>query len=122
MKVFVYEHMNGGALAGESAEDSLRTEGWAMLSAVLADFNSYRCKGIDTTTLLDTSRSAPGRIVLVSAPHKADSVFRELAREADRTLVIAPETGGILEARCRWVGCLSGARFHRPRLLYCLAP
>jgi predicted ATP-grasp superfamily ATP-dependent carboligase len=103
VKIFVYEHMNGGGLAGEPGEDSLRMEGWAMLSAVLADFNSYRCKGIDTTTLLDTSRSAPGRIVLVSAPHKADSVFRELAREADRTLVIAPETGGILEARCRWV-------------------
>src|SRR5262245_36250849 len=100
--------MNGGGLARESAEDSLRTEGWAMLSALLSDFNSYRCKGIDTTTLLDASRSAPGRIVLIPAPHKADSVFRELARATDRTLVIAPETGGILEARCRWVEEVGG--------------
>lgn len=87
MQVFAYEHLCacGGALPA-----SLRTEGQAMLAAVLNDL--ARCGNVRAPLL---------------APHLAESAtekhFRALARAADFSLVIAPECDGILEARCRWV-------------------
>jgi predicted ATP-grasp superfamily ATP-dependent carboligase len=101
MRVFVYEHMNSGAVPVGSAAASLHAEGWAMLSAVLRDLR--RCPGVDTVTLLGPRQSTPGEVIHAAGAAEEESAFRRLAREADRTLVIAPETGGILEARCRWV-------------------
>jgi predicted ATP-grasp superfamily ATP-dependent carboligase len=101
VKIFVYEHMNGGALAGIADGSSLRSEGRAMLAAVLADLQS--CPGAETLALLDGAQIGVGRAVHVSNAVQAVAAFRALAREADRTLVIAPELGGILEARCQWV-------------------
>jgi tyramine---L-glutamate ligase len=99
VKIFVYEHMNGGALPERSDRESLRSEGRAMLFAVLADLQA--CPGVETVTLLDGPHSAPGQVVSVANPAEADSVFRTLARSADRTMIIAPETDGVLESRCR---------------------
>jgi len=57
-----------------------------MLSAVLADF-----------------RRVPGLRVETVHEYPEEQRFRELARAADYTLVIAPEFDDILWTRCRWV-------------------
>jgi predicted ATP-grasp superfamily ATP-dependent carboligase len=83
--VFVYEDVTATGAGGDAESPpapSLLAEGRAMLEAVTADF-----------------RAVPGVRVLTSET----SSFDELARTADNTLVIAPETGGRLERLCREV-------------------
>jgi predicted ATP-grasp superfamily ATP-dependent carboligase len=81
--IFVYEYLTA---SGAGAGTSLETEGRAMLSAVLADF-----------------RRAPG-LCPVTLPGGDDPrLFRQLVRQCDFSLVIAPEPGGLLAERCRWV-------------------
>jgi hypothetical protein len=88
VKVFVYEY---ACALGQSTElpASVRTEGRAMLTALVEDFS--RVPGVEVLTLnqqgLDTEAAA----------------FRDLAKEADWSLIVAPEFDGILETRCRWV-------------------
>jgi predicted ATP-grasp superfamily ATP-dependent carboligase len=101
MRVFVYEYMNSGAVAGQASAESLHVEGWAMLSAVLEDLG--RCRGLETVTLLDPCLSAPSRVVHAAGPFEEEAAFRSLAGRADFTLVIAPESDGVLARRCRWV-------------------
>jgi len=84
MRVFVYEYT--GAQADGTLSASLRAEGRAMLSAVLADFR--RIPGVEAVTL-------------AGAEHRA--AFADLAGSADFTLLIAPEFDDILAERCRWV-------------------
>jgi predicted ATP-grasp superfamily ATP-dependent carboligase len=104
MRVFVYEYLCGGA-TGDSLPSSLRTEGWAMLSAVLEDF--ARCPGVRTVTLIDPALASPLRSSNVDAhvlrPGAEEETFRALAADCDWTFVIAPEFADILARRCRWV-------------------
>jgi predicted ATP-grasp superfamily ATP-dependent carboligase len=85
MRVFVYEY----TCAVETAlADALGAEGRAMLTAVCQDLEQI--PGVHTCTL---------------RPPLADeaTAFRQLARAADFTLVIAPESDGLLAERCEWV-------------------
>jgi predicted ATP-grasp superfamily ATP-dependent carboligase len=110
MHVFVYEFVSSG-YGGGSAPASLRREGWAMLDAVLHDLG--RCSGVHTTTLLDGEGPRPAlpwpnhETVFVSSGEEA-ARFREEARRADFTLVIAPEFDDLLLTRCRWVNECGG--------------
>jgi predicted ATP-grasp superfamily ATP-dependent carboligase len=110
MRVFVYEYLSSGA-AGEQPA-SLRTEGWAMLSAVLEDFG--RCRGVETVTLLDprvkrfTDIWTPYIIPNFLRAGSEEDTFRALAASADFSLVIAPEFDDILLRRCRWVEAEGG--------------
>jgi tyramine---L-glutamate ligase len=89
MRIFVYEYTCAQPLS--SLAESLRTEGPAMLLAVLADFR--RIPGVQAVTLEgNDSREA----------------FCDLARSADQTLLIAPEFNDILAQRCRWVEEIGG--------------
>jgi predicted ATP-grasp superfamily ATP-dependent carboligase len=88
MRVFVYEH----TCAAGAAADSLRAEGRAMLAAVLDDL--HRVPGVEPVT--------------VPSGSYGERAFRDLARGSDFTLVIAPESGGLLEERCRWVEEVNG--------------
>jgi predicted ATP-grasp superfamily ATP-dependent carboligase len=105
MRVFVYEHLCSGALAGQSGAESLRREGLAMLQAVLADL--ARCPGVLPCTLVEEDLVGPlraaagGEIHPVWAPGD-ERDFRRLARAADFTLVIAPEFAALLATRCEW--------------------
>jgi predicted ATP-grasp superfamily ATP-dependent carboligase len=90
MRVFVYEYTCAEGNAELAA--ALRTEGWAMLAAVLA------------TLLHESWQDAPeGVCVLRCNAATSEASFRELARSAGYTLVIAPECADLLETRCRWV-------------------
>ena len=77
-----------------------------MLDAVLHDLG--RCSGVRTVTLLDALGPKPAHswpnntAVLVGAAEPA-SQFVDLARQADFTLVIAPEFDNLLLERCRQV-------------------
>jgi predicted ATP-grasp superfamily ATP-dependent carboligase len=84
-RIFIYEYTSAspGVLP-----QSMRSEGRAMLEAVLADFACL--PHVQTLTLPQLLGDE-------------ESAFRALARAADFTLVIAPETDDILYRRCRWV-------------------
>jgi predicted ATP-grasp superfamily ATP-dependent carboligase len=86
MRVFVWEY----CCAVAEAPESLRHEGRLMLSAVLTDLT--RCPGVEAVTVADGLPRA-----------KEEAEFRRLCRTSDGTLVIAPESDGILFERCRMV-------------------
>src|SRR5437868_5892290 len=100
--VFIYEYTGAGGAGDSLLSAALQTEGWAMLSAVLEDFG--RISEVETVTLLgehfehDCQRGVCRRI----PAQDEEKAFRDLAREADFTLIIAPESSDILETRCRW--------------------
>ena len=89
MRVFVYEYISAGAAGLEALPESLRSEGAAMLAAVVADFR--RVPRIEVVTLEGASISD-------------EAVrFRALAGECDATLVIAPEFDDVLASRSQAV-------------------
>jgi predicted ATP-grasp superfamily ATP-dependent carboligase len=98
--VFVYEYL---CATGVGRGTSLETEGRAMLTAILADF--ARVPGVRPVTLLSGRPGdlPPGVSVRDASPADEASLFRELARASDDTLVIAPEFDGLLGQRCCWV-------------------
>jgi len=92
-----------GRAAIRGPPPSLHCEGWAMLRAVLTDF--ARSPKVQAVTLVHErfERLPPGEVHRVDSPAAEEARFRALASSADATLVIAPETGWILDTRCRWV-------------------
>lgn len=104
MRVFVYEY---AALLGPQAAPSIQAEGRAMLAAVVADF--ARIGEVRVITLLhDRIGEALGDECLRVPPEREAEAFRAVAARADFTLVIAPETGGVLAERSRWVLAAGG--------------
>ena len=106
MLIFVYEFTCGGGWGGAPIPPSLHREGWTMLDAVLHDLG--RCSGVRTVTLLDAlgpqpTHPWPNNTAVLVAATAASSHFVELARQADFTLVIAPEFDDHLLKRCRQV-------------------
>ena len=97
MRIFLYEYTCAVGRCG-----SLHAEGWAMLQAVVEDFANI--PGVETMTLLAEAETGQlGHICRRVSKDREQDVFRELAGEADFTLVIAPEFDRILAQRCRWV-------------------
>ncbi len=125
MRVFIYEHTTGGGLAGEEIPASLAREGWAMRAAVAGDFASAGRAGEvsgkvageiagevagEVSATLDArleSRKAileaAGVRVFVVSKDSIEPLFTRLARECDFTLVVAPETAGVLGEMSRRV-------------------
>jgi predicted ATP-grasp superfamily ATP-dependent carboligase len=101
--IFIHEYVTGGGLAGQEAPRSLAREGSAMRRAVATDFAAL--EHIRVVMTLDASLTdAPGPWVIVRVePGAEPEIAKALASEADWTLVIAPETGGILAERARWI-------------------
>ena len=121
MRIFVYEFVSAGELAGPAAP-SLRTEGWAMLAALLEDFR--RLPGVQTATMLGATaagKTPPAGVAVHRVETgEEEAVFRRLAAAADWTLVVAPEIDGILADRLARVeeagGRLLGPTFASARL------
>ncbi len=103
MNLFVYESICGGDCAGRSLPPSLASEGWKMLSSIVEDL--ARVHYVDRIlTLLDERFAGREKVwgpqVEVAAwcrSGPATEKFSELAAAAGATLVIAPETDGLLE-------------------------
>ena len=82
--VFIYEYATAVGARGESLAPSLLAEGRAMRTAVIADFQAIP------------------DVRVLTVPTDDEAAFRRTAAGATFALIIAPESQGILEERCRW--------------------
>lgn len=120
MRLFVAEYFTSGQCPGIQAENSFFQEGWGMLLAFLEDaVRAADCERfpLECQTLLGEEPLAllPAGVDLYrpTSPRHAHQLVLELASAADLTLIIAPETEGILRsqydavqsARGSWLGC-----------------
>jgi predicted ATP-grasp superfamily ATP-dependent carboligase len=99
--VLVHEFISGGGLAGADLPPSLLVEGGAMRRALALDFS--RVPGVRVRMTLDArlpDEPGPWELLRVGPGEEPDA-FARLASLADYTLVVAPETGGILFDRAR---------------------
>lgn len=104
MRVFLSEYLTCGAFVdGGEAKAQLAAEGAAMLRALAAD--AAAVPGWQIVVTWDAAIGpfgVPGvEVIPVASAKEEEGHFRRLAAEADVTLAIAPEFGGLLEARRR---------------------
>lgn len=99
MRIFIYEHITGGGLAGDSIDSSLLPEGFAMLNAVVEDFREV---GQEIVTTLDSSLNImqdylkANKIIEISGKEEFEEKFTETIADSDAVLLIAPESDNIL--------------------------
>jgi tyramine---L-glutamate ligase len=106
--VFVHEYVTGGGLAGAPLPRSWAAEGSAMRRAIAADFAAVA--GVRIVATLDArlgDERAPWATIRVG-PGEEPETFARLAAEADYTVLIAPETGGVLRERARTIERVGG--------------
>jgi predicted ATP-grasp superfamily ATP-dependent carboligase len=97
MRIFVYEHVTGGGLAGEPLPKGLTREADLMVQALLTDLAGIA--GVEVLASRDP-RLAPLAAVDVLHPVPGESwraFYERGLADADAAWPTAPETGGILE-------------------------
>ena len=101
--VLVHEWVTGGGLAGTPLPGSWEREGSAMRRAIASDFAALPSSDIGVIMTLDGRLAGePGPWVLERiAPGEHGRKLRELGRAADFTVLVAPETRGILAGLTR---------------------
>jgi predicted ATP-grasp superfamily ATP-dependent carboligase len=107
-KVLVYEYVTGGGLADRELPASWAIEGAAMRRAIVGDFAAV--PGVRVVTTLDSRlpvEALPGVGVRIISDRDGCS-FESLAAEADYTVLIAPETDGILSGLTRAIERVGG--------------
>src|SRR4051794_29477035 len=93
---------------------SLLAEGRAMLTALAADFLALGHVSVDVLGDPVTPLELPGCTVHPNVtPEQGRSAISSLSADADWTVIVAPEFGGILYERCRAVEA-SGGRLLGP--------
>jgi predicted ATP-grasp superfamily ATP-dependent carboligase len=119
VRYFIYEFVTGGgwyAVGKEPPPESLRAEGRAMLEALAVDFAAL--PGAQVDVLCDARQKpldTPGVTThLVAKEDQERRQLRSLAREADWTLLIAPEFSEHLLTRTR-DAIAAGGRLLGPR-------
>src|ERR1700728_4806853 len=96
----IHEWVTGGGLAGKALPASWAAEGRAMRRAIAADFACLPCGPIRVIVTSDSRLpDDPGPWTIAAGDDPAR--VRELARDADFTVLIAPETSGILASATR---------------------
>ncbi len=100
--ILIFEHVTGGGLAGEPMPESWAVEGAAMRRALAAEFAAGRPAPRVIVALDPRLPDEPGpwRTARVDSIERLEA----LTREADCTLLIAPETNGVLEGLIRRLG------------------
>jgi len=102
MKLFLYEHITSGALINEPLPTSLAREGNDMLTAIVQDL--IQLSKIELILLRD-SRLKPLEGIVADTTHHVYTIdnatsfhetYLSAITNADMVLVIAPETGGVL--------------------------
>jgi len=119
MRIFVSEYCCGGGWPEPEIPVSLAREGEAMLRGLLTDLAQIPgCSVVTTWSACLPGWSIPGvNIERIETPVHEAQVFERLARSANVSWIIAPETGGVLVDRIRrleaWgvrhIGCSSAA-------------
>ena len=98
MRIFVYEHVTGGGYAGEALPAFL-ADGEVMWRAMLADLTAIT--GVEVISLRDDRLAPPAmpgaRVIATRAATFADD-FRHCLDAVDAVWLLAPESGGLLEA------------------------
>src|SRR5580704_9466810 len=121
MPVFVHEFFCSGAFDGDLGDSSLAREGLAMLAAVVDDFSRAGDVTGVVTTLDRRLRGSPAaarigqqaQVTWVESTGEERRLFQEFAAACRATLVIAPETGGLLLERRQMTDAVGG-RFLGP--------
>jgi predicted ATP-grasp superfamily ATP-dependent carboligase len=98
LSILIHEWVTGGGLAGSPLPASWAAEGRAMRRALAADFAAVAGGTARVIVTLDERLpDDPGPWTIESiAPGQAEDLVPELARAADFTVLVAPETTGIL--------------------------
>jgi predicted ATP-grasp superfamily ATP-dependent carboligase len=99
MRILVHEWVTGGGLAGREIPPSWEAEGRAIRRALADEFR--RLDRVDVIVTLDERFSVddPDPNPIPVAPGREEEILQGLVRECDYTVLIAPETGGVLTAR-----------------------
>lgn len=104
MRIFVSEYLTSGACPGIPLDSSLMREGRLMAEALLTDLESLdrvqTLTTLDTRFAIDTSNTCR-QALRAATPDEESELFDALTRDADAVLIIAPETGNLLEERVR---------------------
>ncbi len=101
--ILVHEWVTGGGLAGSALPVSWAAEGRAMRRAIAADFACLPGKTVRVIVTSDArlpDDPGPWTIMRIAAGDDPRRL-RDLARTADSTVLIAPETSGILASLTR---------------------
>ena len=96
--VLVHEWVTGGGLAGSPLPGSWEREGSAMRRVIARDFAALSTSDVEVVMTLDARLPAepgPWRVESI-APGEHGRKLRELCRRADFTVLVAPETRGML--------------------------
>ena len=107
MRVLLYEWCCSGGLVG--GDDSIAAEGRMMLEALVAD--AAKNAALEIAVLVDTvpplTLPPQARIIPVPPGHDAEALVAA-ALDADWTIIVAPESDGILLDRIRRVRAAGG--------------
>ena len=95
----MHEFISGGGWPDAGLPPGLSGEGFAILWALLTDFQAWGA--VRTITTLDTRLSArraglPATEIVEVAPGEYEQCFRSILARCDAALIVAPETGGLL--------------------------
>jgi predicted ATP-grasp superfamily ATP-dependent carboligase len=99
MRILVHECVSGGGRAGLPVSASLAREGAAMREALVADLAALgRHRIVTTADRRFPLRNVPRGVEVVVLPPGNDGLLDGLLASVDAAWLIAPETGGVLEA------------------------
>ena len=101
MKIFAYEFITGGGLAGEPLPPGLAREGELMAGALARDLGDV--PGVEVWMSRDPRLPplAGVRTLRPAADETPLAAYRRMIRDCDAAWPVAPETGGVLEALSR---------------------
>lgn len=116
MRVLIFEHVCGGALAGCGGTQTLgelAPAGKAMWLAAIHDFILAGCEVVTTIDHRMAHDAPPCETSVIESASELDTTLESLAATCDAALIIAPEEGGALAhwaARLiphvrHWLGC-----------------
>jgi tyramine---L-glutamate ligase len=94
--VLVFEYVTGGGMAGRDLPKSWAAEGAAMRRAIVEDFAAVPGVRVDTTIDSRLSMEEIPGVEVRMISDREGAWFEAFAAEADYTVLIAPETDGIL--------------------------
>lgn len=99
MKVGVFEYISGGGAQGNPINQNMLCEGYSMLKDVTEDF---KAAGYKVTTILDSRLESLKKHIdidifeIVSSKDSFEKILVKMLKTVDLSLIIAPETNGIL--------------------------
>jgi hypothetical protein len=103
--VLIYEYVTGGGFIGSPALPRITSEAYAMLNSLVRDFSQNA--GCEVVTIMEKRLakhfrpSFASRVSEISSRSELDNTLKSAFKEVDATLIVAPETDGVLESITR---------------------